>query len=120
MNEGARVRIGAASADGKVIHQHFGGASAFVIFELDGSRLTFLERRPTEPACGRDGHDPERFQRLVDLVSDCQVVLVAAAGPPAVAALARRGVRLIVSPDLILNAVARLFEGGVLREPSAT
>jgi predicted Fe-Mo cluster-binding NifX family protein len=113
-HEGTRVRLGIASADGKVIHQHFGSATQFLIFELEGTQLTFLARRPTDPACRPEGHDPERFQRLLDLVSDCNVVLAAAAGPPAVAALAQRGVRLVVFPDLILNAVAKLFDQGVL------
>jgi nitrogen fixation protein NifX len=99
------VRIAAASVDGKFVHSHFGKTTHFQVFDLTGDTLRFVETRRVEPACGPEGHDDQRLRATLELLGDTQVVLVAAIGPGAVAALSARGVRAFEVQDYILNAV---------------
>jgi predicted Fe-Mo cluster-binding NifX family protein len=100
------VAIG--SVDGKFVHEHFGRATHFQIFDLTGDTLRFVETRITTPACQHDGHDDQQLQRTVDLVCDVDVVLVAAIGPAAEAALATRSIRAFAIQDFIPDALRAL------------
>ena len=108
------LRVAIGSADGKFVHEHFGRATRFQIFDLNGDMLRFVETRLAEPACQRDGHDDRQLERVVDLVSDANVVLVAAIGPAAEAALFARGIRAYVVQDFIPDAL-RALQKAVLR-----
>jgi predicted Fe-Mo cluster-binding NifX family protein len=104
-----RLRVAVASADGKFVHQHFGRATHFQVFDLNGSHLSFVETRLATPACGGpDGHNQVQVEALVELVSDCDVVLVAQIGPGATAQLAHRGVRVFEIQDFIPDALQAL------------
>ena len=102
------LRVAIGSADGKFVHEHFGRATHFQIFDLTGDTLRFVETRITTPACQHDSHDDRQLERTVDLVSDVDVVLVAAIGPAAEAALATRGVRAFAIQDFIPDALQAL------------
>jgi predicted Fe-Mo cluster-binding NifX family protein len=115
------LRVAVASADGKFVHQHFGRATHFQIFELTGTLLRFVETRLATPACGGpDGHNQAQLERMTDLVSDCDVVLVAQIGAGAEAQLAQRGVRVFAVQDFIpdaLQALQRAWGRIQLRDP---
>jgi predicted Fe-Mo cluster-binding NifX family protein len=46
------MKVAVVSSDGKVINQHFGNASRFLIFEVDGGEIQLIEVRETTPLCG--------------------------------------------------------------------
>jgi predicted Fe-Mo cluster-binding NifX family protein len=100
------VAIG--SADGKFVHEHFGRATRFQVFDLTGDVLRFVETRITTPACQHDGHDDQQLQRTINVISDVDVVLVAAIGPSAEAALVTRGIRAFAIQDFIPDALRAL------------
>ena len=118
------LRVAVASADGKFVHQHFGRATHFQLFELTGTRLRFVETRLATPACGGpDGHNRSKIEEMAELVSDCDVVLVAQIGAGAEAQLAQRGVRVFAVQDFIpdaLQALQRAWATIQLRDPSAS
>ena len=79
------MRIAVVSSDGKVINQHFGKASRFLIFEVDCDKIRFIEVRETTPLCGSAdyGHADDALSRTISLISDCEAVLCARIGSDA-------------------------------------
>jgi nitrogen fixation protein NifX len=112
------VRVAVASKDGKVIHQHFGRAEQFLVFELDGTVVRFMETRSNQAACGLpgEGHDPERLHRTIRLVADCQAVLARDIGPGAAELLIAQGTRPFVVFDYIGAALKALVEQNVFAQ----
>jgi len=118
------IKVAVASEDGETVHQHFGRASRFVIYEVDGDRYRRIEVRNNAPACGSapddDGapHGGDPMARSVDLVSDCRAVLVARIGAGAVGRRSNLGVHAVVAPDYIDSALRRLISSGLLGAPA--
>ncbi|MDR3435077.1 NifB/NifX family molybdenum-iron cluster-binding protein [Telmatospirillum sp.] len=117
------VKVAISSADGKTVHQHFGQTTQFIICEIDGVTVRFLEKRENRPPCGTAnedgevGHDEDRMARTIELIADCRVVVSAQIGQGAVARLAERGIQAFVIPDFIDRALTRLVQSGALEEP---
>ncbi|HWI55256.1 MAG TPA: NifB/NifX family molybdenum-iron cluster-binding protein, partial [Desulfobacteria bacterium] len=74
-------KIAVASSDGKVVNQHFGRATQFLIFDIKDGSYQFNELRKTSPFCKDREHDDDSLQKTVELVSDCKAVLVSQIGP---------------------------------------
>lgn len=117
------VRIAVASENGLMVHQHFGRATQFMIFEVADGQTKFVETRKNLPACGtanengEHGHGEDPMQHSVSLVADCRAVVVSQIGPGAVEKLSRRGVIAFVIPDFIDRALPRLLRSGELQRP---
>lgn len=104
-------RIAIASADGKIVNEHFGRASRFLILEsLNDGTFAFIEARETESACGGKSHSEESLERNAALLSDCEYVLVSQIGPGAECALLRRGITAFPVSLSIGDALHRLWE----------
>lgn len=100
-------RVAVASTDGKVINEHFGRASRFLVFEINGTEtFKFIETRETYPVCRPEGHHQQGLELATQLLQDCRAVLVSQIGPGAAATLQQRGIRPIVRPDFIDTALA--------------
>lgn len=113
------LRIAVASEDGRFVQQHFGRASRFLICEIEGEDATVVEVRENTPACGTadpddGGHGEDQMTRSVDLVADCDAVIVARIGPSATERLAARGVRAFIYPDTIERALSYVVDSGLL------
>ena len=102
------MRAALATTDGKVINEHFGRAEAFYIVDIDSSGRCFRERRETAPLCAAGGHEDEAMESLIDLLSDCDAVLVSRIGPGAERALARHGVTAYEIPIPVDEALEKL------------
>lgn len=103
-------KIAIASSDGKFVNQHFGKAQQFLIVELkDDGSYEFLETRKNKPACQVEGHDSS-IQDSLDLISDCDGVLVSQVGPGAADMLIERGVQPIIIPMLIDDALKKVYQ----------
>lgn len=117
------IKVAISSADGKTVHQHFGQTTQFVVCEIDGRSVRFLEVRPNRPPCGsaaeagEGGHDENSMGRTVALIADCRAVISAQVGVGAVVRLAERGIQAFVIPDFIESALGRLIDSGALDEP---
>jgi nitrogen fixation protein NifX len=70
------MKIAVVSSDGKVINQHFGKASRFLIFEANCNEIQFLEVRETIPLFGSadSGHADEALSKTISLIEDCKAV----------------------------------------------
>jgi nitrogen fixation protein NifX len=103
-------KIAIASSDGKFVNQHFGHAQQFLIVELeDDGSYKFLETRKNKPACSVEGHDSSIYDSI-DLISDCDGVLVSQIGSGAADLLVEAGIQPIIIPMLIDDALKKVYE----------
>jgi predicted Fe-Mo cluster-binding NifX family protein len=109
-------RIALASTDGKVIHQHFGRATQFVIVDIHAQSYAVVERRDTEPICNDYAHDDNALAETVALLGDCAAVFAAKIGQGAVNALQRAGIRAFEAPGAVEDILAQIIDEHVLDE----
>jgi len=102
------LRVAVASTDGKYVNDHFGRAKQFLVFDLSETEYRFLELRPNTPSCNWENPDENRHLKTVELLSDCQVVLVARIGPGAEQFLNEHGIKVLVIPNFIDEALEEL------------
>ena len=118
------MRVAIATADGMSVHQHFGEAAQFLIWEVEGSSARLVEaRRTPSPPNGGNGHDPGRLMRAVELLADCQAVVAARIGPGAEELLARRGISSFAVAEPVDAVLRRLIASNLRRrtlEPAAS
>lgn len=99
-----KLKLAVASSDGKVINQHFGKASKFLIIETDGEKIQVLELRENNPACGSleyGGHEDDALERSISLIKDCYAVLCSRIGGGAAEELLSRGIEPVEAPGFI-------------------
>ncbi len=110
------MRVAVVSSDGKVINQHFGKASRFLVFEVDCGKIRFIEERKNTPLCGsaEDGHADDALSRSISLISDCQAVLCARIGGGAEEELRRNKIRPVEAPyfihEVLKNIMSHIVE----------
>lgn len=90
-----KFKVAVTSKGGKLVDQHFGKATDFMIFELEGQDCKFLETRPTKKYCnGGDGIglDPREKYETIKSISDCDAVLTMKIGSGAQKKLEEYGI----------------------------
>lgn len=101
------ARIAITSNNGVDIDEHFGRAKFFRIYELTEDDYKFSESRDAVAACQRSrSHSKTDFDRIIDLISDCDALLVQKIGDSAASYLISKGVRVFEvngSIDAVLN-----------------
>lgn len=105
------TRVAVASRDGVMVHQHFGRATHFQIYDLDKDGFRFVETRENSPSCNQDSYEREAtaHEQVVRLLADCRIVLVARIGPGAREVLLSHGQRPYEVPLFINDALKRLI-----------
>ena len=89
------ARLAVATSDGFTVNEHFGHAKFFRVYDINQSGYDFIEVRDAVAACQhRLGHDTTRFDKIIELLSDCDALLVQKIGEGAAAYLIERGVRV--------------------------
>lgn len=105
-----KYRIGIASSDGRVVNQHFGRACGFHIVDVDeNGSLHFIETRDVNPICERGTHDENQLINNVELLSDCNFLLVSRIGQGAAYVLEQRGMAVYELPGIIEESVKKLL-----------
>lgn len=88
-------KVAVATSDGFTVNEHFGHAKFFRVYELGESDYTFLEVRDAVAVCQHQlGHDTTRFDKIIELLSDCDALLVQKIGEGAAAYLIQKKVRV--------------------------
>ena len=89
------ARLAVATSDGFTVNEHFGHAKFFRVYDINQSGYDFIEVRDAVAACQhRLGHDTTRFDKIIELLSDCDALLVQKIGEGAGAYLIARDVRV--------------------------
>lgn len=105
------AKIALASSDGININQHFGKAIFFRVYELDNSGYKFIESRDAVAACQHARtHSSTDFDRVVELLSDCDAVLVSKIGEGAAAYIISKGLRVFEVSGSIDGVLNKLIE----------
>ncbi|MDR2163342.1 MAG: dinitrogenase iron-molybdenum cofactor biosynthesis protein [Clostridiales Family XIII bacterium] len=113
-------RVAVATTDGLTLYEHFGHASRFGIYDIDESTVDFVETRKVDPPCHGGHHSESAFDAVIELLDDCEAIVVGKIGPGAADYLMERGIRVFEAPgvlEVVLGAIASrgLLDVGVER-----
>jgi predicted Fe-Mo cluster-binding NifX family protein len=100
-------RIAAVSTDGIHINDHFGKADRFLIYDLD-DKLSWVEDRTAEPLSSGDPNhtfDPDKFERVFNVIKDCNKVYVTKIGETPAAKLKALGIEPVLFQGRIADIV---------------
>jgi nitrogen fixation protein NifB len=118
------VKIAVATIDGVSLSQHFGQSKGFVVFEIDGQTVQSRELRTNDDTphnqgvCNHGGQTHGRAS-ILDLLSDCSVLLCGGMGAGAAQAMVANGIKPVVVPGApsAEDAVAIYTSGNVTDTP---
>ncbi|MDR2261293.1 MAG: nitrogen fixation protein NifX [Azoarcus sp.] len=117
MNGPATLRVAFASGDRKRVNQHFGSATAFVLYDVskEESKMAGVAEFPEE---AMDGGENKLAARM-DFLAGCDAVFVFAIGASAIKQLLGRGVQPLRVGET--DAIDTLLKeiGGAMREGGA-
>jgi nitrogen fixation protein NifX len=104
------MKVAVVSSDGKVINQHFGRASRFLIYEINCGDIQFIEAREITPLCGLSdkGNMDDVLGRSISLITDCKALFCARIGRRPKEELRKKGIKLIEAPFFIHEALKNL------------
>ena len=102
-------KIAVASSDGKVINEHFGKATKFLIFNIDEDRYEFSEVLEASPFCSNGDHNEEKLLLATEKLAGCRAVLITQIGYVAVKALESRGIEVFEIKTLIGDALNKII-----------
>jgi predicted Fe-Mo cluster-binding NifX family protein len=124
------IKIAVGSSNGIVIDQHFGSGKKFYIFELlEEGNSKFIETREAktevkdsssiscrdngdlgcDSSCHSSGHDESGLIVKINLLSDCQAVLVNQVGKGAEKLLLKNGISAFEAKDSIEKAFKKIY-----------
>ncbi len=84
------MKIAVASSNGEDV-DHFGKAQAFMIYEFDEENVHFIEKRESTKIKG----EKHQWQKSLDDIGDCEVVICAQAGLKGKFGLKNAGIKLV-------------------------
>ncbi|MCB2295693.1 hydrogenase [Clostridium algoriphilum] len=102
--------IAVASSDGKVVNQHFGKATNFLIFKVEGSNFKYLKLLETQSFCNYGEHDETELLSAVEALEGSRAVLVSQIGNGAANALKSKGIDAFDVRDFIEDALKKLIK----------
>ena len=107
------MRIAVASSDGKIVNEHFGKATQFLVVDAHDGKIELVETRENAPACGTSeysGHEESALARAVALIADCEAVICSRIGIGAQEELRSQGIEPVEIRDFIEPAVQAYVE----------
>jgi predicted Fe-Mo cluster-binding NifX family protein len=123
------VKIAVATIDGVSLSQHFGQSKGFVVFEVEGTTVQGQELRSNDDTphnqgiCGHAGESPRETHGhvgLLDLLSDCTVLLCGGMGAGAAQSLMAQGIKPVILPGSCSarDAVVSYLSGNAAAAPA--
>ncbi|MBR1751239.1 MAG: dinitrogenase iron-molybdenum cofactor biosynthesis protein [Ruminococcus sp.] len=107
------AKIAIATSDGITVNEHFGHAKFFRVYDSESCEQTDL--RDVVSACQHTlGHDTTRFDKIIELLSDCDAVLVSRIGAGAAEYLISKGVRVFEVSGAIDAVLRKLNEDKII------
>lgn len=93
-----KFKVAVTSTSGKLVDQHFGQTTDFMIFEINGEDYKFLETRSTKKYCngGNELNNQSHGKKeAIETISDCDAVLSMKIGLGAQKKLGKFGIECI-------------------------
>jgi nitrogen fixation protein NifB len=95
LNDNKQYKIAVTSKHGKLVDQHFGHATEFLIYQWDGIKFQLIENRQVDKYCSGtaecDGEE-ERKNAIIEAIHDCDAVLTMRIGYKAQKRLLKQGI----------------------------
>ncbi|MBR1739786.1 MAG: dinitrogenase iron-molybdenum cofactor biosynthesis protein [Ruminococcus sp.] len=108
-------RIAIATSDGFTVNEHFGHAEFFRIYDINESGYEYKELRDRVAATQQVfRHDANIFDKIIELLSDCDALLVQKIGEGAAQYLIERGVRVFEVSGPIDGVLKKLIEDKII------
>ena len=109
------AKVAVASSDGVNINEHFGRAAFFRIYELSENCYDFSELRDAVAACQhKHEHSHTNFDSIIELLKDCDAVLVGKIGEGAAAYVISKGLRVFEVSGSIDGVLSYLINEKIL------
>jgi len=96
------MKIAVATSNGEDV-DHFGKAQEFLIYEFDGENMNFIEKRESSKIKG----EKHQWQKSLDVINDCEVVICAQAGLKGKFGLKNAGIKLVEDEGSIGEVLER-------------
>lgn len=101
------LRVAVATEDGVVV-QHFGHATRFHVYDLDRGKIVLVERRKSRISSVPGEERTE--DRALNVVRDCQALVVARVGAGALRLIEARGMVVYESQAPVASVLRELAE----------
>jgi predicted Fe-Mo cluster-binding NifX family protein len=102
-------RIAIASKDGKVVTDHFGHCSRFIIVEVDISKYRFIEQREVNPPCSGGVHTINGIKEVLEILRDCRYILVNQIGGGAEQIINANGFEVVSYKGYVTDALDQII-----------
>lgn len=102
-------RIAVASKDGKVVTDHFGHCSRFIIIEAENENYRFIEQRTVIPPCLGGIHTINGIEEVLTALKDCMYILVNQIGEGAESIALDHNFKVIAYKGYITDALYRIM-----------
>jgi predicted Fe-Mo cluster-binding NifX family protein len=111
-------RVAVTTTDGVTVNRHFGRATEFHIYEINGRRTHFVEVRNLSALCDTLEHDWELLAQIAGQLTDCAVILTAQIGPPVLRRLEQAHFHVLTTEGPIRDFVDRIARSPLARSYS--
>jgi len=101
-------RFAVATKTGAIVDLHFGHVQEFYIYESDGARVNFIEKRGVIKYCngpGREDDKEDRWDSIIKALHDCVAVLALRTGAIPGKRLKENGIDVITTYERVETAV---------------
>jgi nitrogen fixation protein NifB len=113
------LRVAVATEDGVEV-QHFGHATRFSVYDLDRMEIRPVGSREDAPSFAPCEERAAAHQRKVELLRDCQALIVARVGPHALRLIEAQGIAVYESETPVAEALEELAAAEALEPAAAT
>lgn len=96
------MKIAVATSNSKDV-DHFGKAQGFMIYKFDEENMVFIEKRDSKKIKG----EKHQWQKSLDAVKDCEVVICAQAGLKGKIGLKNAGIKLVEDEGTVEEVIER-------------
>lgn len=100
-----------ASKDGREINQHFGHAERFLIFFVNGTKVSRIDERKVARYCTYDEEHPLRghvLRSIAEALEDCTAIICAQIGPAPREEMSRLGFEVYCASGEISSTLVEL------------
>jgi nitrogen fixation protein NifB len=104
------IRVAVATSGNGIVDEHFGHATSFHVYAVDGEQAEFLELRHVTPYCQGGHGEEESLMHIVNTLSDCKAVIVSRVGVGPDDRLRAAGLEPIQDYDTIESAVLNYYQ----------
>jgi predicted Fe-Mo cluster-binding NifX family protein len=114
IQESMAHRIAISTTDRLTIHRHFGHTTEYHIVDVGDDDYAFVDVRIVPEACRGGAHDHSVFDAVLELLNDCEAIVVGKIGPGASDYLLRKKMRVFEAPGVVEKVLREITDRKLL------